>query len=105
MDENENPAVPVQNLTLDSYCTLNDKELQLNFSWVPPTEVFETLTDYEVSLGPQVLTAREEATANGFFKSRIAVRFNPCICLPSICLTDWVHIMLKRRELQVLFPT
>ena len=45
-------------------------------------EVFGRLTEYKVSLGPEVLTAREEATANGFFTSKIAVSFNPIyVCI------------------------
>ena len=75
----------VQNLTLDSYCTLNDNEIQINFSWTPPTEVFGELTEYEVSLGPGILTAREEITVNGFYTSKIAVSVMnsnlTCVCI------------------------
>ena len=77
--------MPVQNLELDSYCTLNDMEIQLNFSWTPPTEVFGELTEYEVSLGPGILTAREEITVNGFYTSKIAVSVMnsnlTCVCI------------------------
>ena len=67
------PPEAIKYFTLDSYCTHGNTEIQLNFSWVPPSEIFGELTEYEVSIGPDVLTAMEEATANGFFTSKIAV--------------------------------